>query len=533
LSLLGRLGIDARQWKALVAASLLMDLRGHPLARRGGRGSPVRGLVVASLVQAACSLLLALGTLRSRLVLESLCLGYSMTLAATAMLADYSAQVLLPDDADILGHRPIAPQTLLAARVTNVFFYLTLIGISLNLPPALIGITSEGLRFPLAYLPVAFLADFVAAGAVLAAQALLLARLERERFKDLLAYVQGSLAFLIFLTYQMVPRLIGMTGKAPVERPVRAMLAIPPCWFAALVELVIAGKKSGLMWALGGLAVAASTIALPLAMRRLARLYDGERLSPSAPAPIRMGRSLLFRAGVSGLQGPARAAYELAWGQLARDRALKIALVPVLVLPFATLTGAVWRGGAELRDPGSPGSSPLYFATYAGVTMLALMPAFLRYSSTAGAAWILRVAPVERPTDLWRGARRALLVRLVLPTVLAITVVLAALVSPVRALAHVGPAAAAGLVMAALGSLSVRDLPLSLPRQGGMTTNRILGSMIVTYAVAGALGVAHAQLAWGGRPGTLAAYAVGLAALGMALLRLGDRRFAARFDAAD
>jgi hypothetical protein len=57
--------------------------------------------------------------------------------------------------------------------------------------------------------------------------------------------------------------------------------------------------------------------------------------------------------------------------------------------------------------------------------------------------------------------------------------------------------------------------------------------MIVTYAVAGGLGVAPAQLAWGGRPGALAGYAIGLVALGLALLRLGDRRFAARFDVAD
>jgi hypothetical protein len=546
--LLGRLGIDSVQYRALVRTALLMDFRGHPLARRRGPSSagktssttsanraastsPVRGLVIMSLVQGLCSTALALGALRARLALEILCLSYSSMLCATAMLADYSAQLLLPDDTELLGHRPIAPRTLFAARATNVLFYMTLIGVSLNFPPAFIGIAAAGLSFPLCYLPVAFLANYVAVGAVLALQAALLRLLDRERFKDVLAYVQGGLALAIFASYQLVPRLTRPLAVAQTDAP-RWTLLIPPAWFAGLCE-VLNGRRGPVLLALTALAVGLSAVVMPLALRRIASQYGEEPLrfqsraekAPEGPgAPV---RSRLFRLASHRLQGPARAGFELAWANLARDRVLKMQLIPVLALPIAMLVGMRADRGARLGDPFTPGTAPMFAATYMTVALLAFLTRYLAYSANADAAWLFEVAPLARPQDLWRGARRALAVRLIAPVVLVFAVALSVWIPLYHALLHLGVAAASGLVLASLVGLGQRSLPFSLPRQ--RATGRLLGTILGTYVFVGSVGGLHAWLAWHVPAWMLGGWAVAATLLALALFRLGDRRLARRF----
>ena len=518
------LGIDRQQYRALVRASLLMDFRGHPLAKRSKSQSPVRALVIMTAVQLFCSMALALGALRARLALEVLALAYSTTLCATAMLADYSAQLLLPDDADILAHRPIDSRTLFAARVTNVLFYVTLVGLSLNLPPAILGIAVGGLKFPLIFLPVAFLADYVATGAVLAVQALLLRVLDRERFKDVLAYVQGALGLLVFASYQFVPGLSRPLSGELADAPTW-MLALPPGWFAGLVELGL-GKHGPVVLGLAGLALAISVVALPLALRRIASQYGEEPIRMQVAARVeRVAPSRLARIAGLGLVGPARAGFNLAWAQLARERTLKMQMIPILLLPVAMLAGIGMDRQARLGDPFAPGTWPMYIATYVSVMLLAFLTRYLRYSPYSDASWIFTISPLDRPADLWRGARRALLFRLVGPIVLVLSTVLAFLIPPLHALAHVAVAAASGVFLASLFALGQKDLPFSLPRQraaGGRLVATIFGS----YIVVATFGAAHTTLAWRAGAPALAAYALGLVLAALLIFRLADRRFA-------
>jgi hypothetical protein len=154
----------------------------------------------------------------------------------------------------------------------------------------------------------------------------------------------------------------------------------------------------------------------------------------------------------------------------------------------------------------------------------------LRYSSQADASWLWQVAPIERPQALWRGARRAVLVRLCLPIAGATTLLLCLFAPPLHALAHMSVVAAAGLVIAAIGNLSLRELPFSTPRQAAVR-NRLVSVLSSVYLFGGGLGVAHAYLAWRAPSPIIPCYALGLTGVALALFRLGDRRFAHRFAA--
>jgi hypothetical protein len=377
----------------------------------------------------------------------------------------------------------------------------------------------------LVFLPVAFLADYVATGAVLAVQALLLRLLDRERFKDVLAYVQGALGLLVFASYQFVPGLSRPLSGHLADAPLW-MLALPPGWFAGLCELLL-GRHGTVVLGLSGLALVSTLLALPLALRRIASQYGEEPMrmqSPAArtsrPAPSRLAR--LFR---SGLAGPARAGFDLAWAQLARERTLKMQIIPIALLPVAMLAGIGFDHQARLGDPFVAGTSPMYVATYVGVMLLAFLGRYLRYSPYSDASWIFTVAPLERPADLWRGARRALLCRMVAPIVLLLGGALTFLIPPLHAIAHLAVAAAAGFLLASVFAWGQRDLPFSLPRQRG-ASGRLLVTVFGTQIALFVFGGVHAWLAWYARPLALLAYALGLALLALLFFRLADRRFA-------
>src|SRR5439155_6101662 len=101
------------------------------------------------------------------------------------------------------------------------------------------------------------------------------------------------------------------------------------------------GRRDPVRFGLAALAGLASVVVVPLALRRIAAKYGEEPLATQAaprPAAARTPRrSWLARLGAAGLHGPARGGFDLAWANPARDRTLKMAMVPMLIMPIAMM----------------------------------------------------------------------------------------------------------------------------------------------------------------------------------------------------
>lgn len=137
------LGIDAAQWRTLVAAYLRMDMRtgGGAIGRRigvhrSGR-HPMTGPAVFMGLGGAVFAAIAIG-LHDPLVAATLLTSYGAINTAMLLLVEFNSVVLSPDDYGVLGHRPVDSRTYFAARLSAVLAYTSLLGAALALLPALV-----------------------------------------------------------------------------------------------------------------------------------------------------------------------------------------------------------------------------------------------------------------------------------------------------------------------------------------------------------------------------------------------------------
>src|SRR6266404_2866102 len=212
---LSRWGVHAAQYHWLLQASLRMDFRSTNTLSTGSGSSPTKSaLLVNGALNSLFSLIIAVSLVAggaSAFFFNVVAIGYAMVMLAMSILIEFGLVVISPDDFLILAHRPVSSRTFFAVKFSNLCFYILILGASLNVIPALVGLGSQDSRwyFPLVYLAVSTVASLFVAGFIVALYGLVLRRVNYEKFKDLLVYVQIAFSFFFFFGYQVVPRVAG------------------------------------------------------------------------------------------------------------------------------------------------------------------------------------------------------------------------------------------------------------------------------------------------------------------------------------
>ena len=209
---LNKLGIDMDQLKALLAVSLRMEMRQQLKKGKKQRMSP---LVRSLLIYTGMSIMMGLN-LVWRTSLESYCmftLSYTLMMAALAIILEFHQVLLMPDDLDILLHRPISSTTYFWARTVHLTLYVLFIGLALGMAPAVIGLIlpSTGPAFPFIYLAATFLGLIFTSSTMLWIYSLLIRVMPVSKFKTILAWLQFAIIFGLVFIYQLIAR-TGMSG---------------------------------------------------------------------------------------------------------------------------------------------------------------------------------------------------------------------------------------------------------------------------------------------------------------------------------
>ncbi len=369
------------------------------------------------------------------------------------------------DEADILLHRPVLPQTVLWAKA-RVLVEITLwLGGAFNLMGLFIGwlaVPDAGWLFLVSHtLSVSLEALFCVGGVVLTYE-LCLRWFGRQRLDSLMTTAQICLSVGGIVVWQLMPRAMVHERGMAFDLHAWWTYLLPPFWFAALDE-ALTGHASISTWALAAAGVAATVGVLTLAFGKLATSY-GEGLQTlseniSDTATLRGGRRWLDRC----VHAPplrwwlrdsrARASFLLTAAYLLRDREVKLRVYPQLASVFA-LSVAL-----NMRDAGASALGPC-------CCVLAMAPInaleSLRYSQQWQAADMFRCAPMAGPGPLCDGARRAVLVCLFLPMMLVLSGIAC---FTVHSLSDLSTAAACLLVVplyARIPTLGGKGVPLAL-----------------------------------------------------------------------
>jgi len=486
--------IDPGQLRALLRAYFRLSVRETVLMkRRGGPTSFFYVLVVYGIVGV---LIGCLAFLRPPVLLYAVAL-HTMTFFAVGMSAIIEANEILFDrrEEEILFPLPVHPSTLLLAKSATLVGFSGLIGLALNLGPTFLGLAAADARpwFPLAHLASVLLLTVFACACVVCVYGFVLRIFGRERFESLAVFAQVGMVVMIVGGMQVVPRLL--EGKSPekITEIAQWLLPTPPGWFAAFDAWLGGSTDGGRVLAFAGVALAATALLVWLAVVRLASGYgEASARAASVPRPIAEPKDVAARPWRSRnallrrwLRDPIEwAAFRLTGAYLRRDREIRLRVYTSLSM-FAVFVVLSILDAQRQRTT----FMPMVMLAFSGTAVLTAIEA-LESSSQFAASEIFAAAPLESAAPLYHGVRKACMLFVQAPLVLASLVLI--LVLPIGKLGSVTIVApilvllpTLSLVPGAIGPY----LPLSQPpRRGEQTAKRvlmILGTMLGTMALVG------------------------------------------------
>jgi len=483
---------------------LILFLRGG--ARTWRTTSYLTSLSVPLFIYACFGVLLTLGLWTQPIFAIAVYLHAATFIFLGMFMAGSAGEVLFNSvEADTLLFRPIEPRTLLSAKVAVLTQISVCVAWALNAAGILAGIAAAdgGWRFLPAHTLSTLLEALFCCGCIVLVYELCLKWFGRERLEGWMTTAQVTLSASVVLAGQLMPRLAFPYGTLLPDSSRQWMFLLPPAWFAGLDDALVSGGSFS-SWVLAFLACAGTGITLWAALgkltadygRGLQRMADVSQPSSGVEPARRWGRRLLATPPLSWwLRHPAqRAACLLTFAYLLRDRDVKLrvypAIAPIAVIPLVTL----WR------EPGARHQSFTGFAIAFAGCILGLVPLYtldlLRQSQQWRASELFRLAPLAGPAELCDGARKAVLLVLVLPLFAVLTAAAWTQGLGARMLLLI-PGLVALPVYSMMPCRNGDTVPLSAPPKTGSSVNRFA---IVTVALLGNFiiaGVGAAALRFG------------------------------------
>ena len=516
-------GVDYDQWRALVRASLTVDLRTSLFVRgpNTNQGSAMAAIIGQIVFYGLTGFFISLGVWYSRDLFLSgvFVVTYVMFMVATASLMDHNAAIASPDDYYILGFRPVTSRTFFAARLANILAYTSATTTLFAVMPIVAFFGRWGIFVGAASVTAIFAAAFLTALSMIAIYAWLLGVVGAARLKRLLSYVQFAFSFFVYGGYFAAINYLSDAAIATWQLPkTLPLLATPPAWFASYLEIAN-GRTSALeLWPAAASAGAFLSLAIAVRgrlsleyARRLGDMTAAGRGTPATPARART--SVLFP------RGEARAMALLVRSQFANDLKFRMGVLAILPLTLIYLVLGIARHGS-IGDPfvRSDLSENLGFVTLAVLMFPAMLKMSASQSDAYRASWIFFSSPTER-FRLVTAAKNVLLVSFVLPYLAFVAVVLSFFTSHVpHLLIHL-------LVVGLMSHLVLQaitfadpELPFAKPNIKGRSSVRVF--VVITVIAVASIAVPRlAPLLYSTTTGIVGTV-LGLVALSVILTRL-------------
>lgn len=394
---------------------------------------------------------------------------YSMvTVGAIATFA-WDALAFDLRDAVVLGPLPVPRATIVAAKLAALTLFLLGVGLGLNLFNSVLFAVATSDRDGLVALMTHFMAllaatmagtTFVFAALVTIRGAVALVRSSRvsAALGSLLqfAFVGALLCFVVIVVSSNSSRL-------PLT-DARIAAWMPPLWFLGLFERLVGLSQPAFpelaKWAVPGALVAglAAVVVSLIGFRRQMQRALEPAASAAALGTVRLTRRLARL--LSGRDATAKATADFMLLTLARCRAQQAPIALNAAIGLMLVVAGLSRTGGDLASLARPRTAILWIPSLLAYWMTIGLRAAFFVPSDLDASWSFRTNAPDGTVAYW-SAVRATVLAVVMPPVVAVTMLMAALVGW-RAAAAQGLIACGVLVLLAeLVGLTVNFIPFT------------------------------------------------------------------------
>ena len=397
--------------------------------------------------------------------------------------------LLSPINYPVIAHTPVSSRTYFLVKLTQVVTYTVWLLACLNLMPAIGGIWVRAeessqfqFLFPLVYLPIVFMSGLFTIGVMTTFAGYLTKLYTKQTLRNIAQYAQFIFPTLFPAMLVIFPHLLPSIPKDKITSALKWFYALPNGWFAGTVSLAL-GQIERHFLILAGLAIASTLFLVFVPLRSIAKSYSeylsyllesgsrrSSKLQVKTPLFARMFRNRTIRAGMC-----------LSFVYLRRDKhllrqffaALGSMIMLVVLLLRDSSSYVTWPHHSDAIGL-SPGFSGIFYFIGTGIVSSFILP--VRYSEHWKASWMLRIAPLSAPKDLWRGVQITALLYIVAPCMLLMFGV-ATVIWGILGILHVLPCLTVLLYYVILFPKPSAGLPLA----GEFIQSQIAGAGLVPF----------------------------------------------------
>ena len=333
---------------------------------------------------------------------------------------------LAPINYPVIAHTPVSSRTYFLVKLTQILTYTVLLLGSLNLMPTIGGIwVHKGefsllrLLFPIVYLPIVFMSGFFTIGVMTVFAGYLTRLYSKQILRNIAQYAQFILPALFPVAWILLSRLIPYIPEELLASVLKWLHVLPNGWFASTVSLVL-GEIELRFLISAGLAVASTLFLVFVPLRSIAQRYStylsyllesGSRqkakIRVKTPLFARMFRNSTIRAG-----------FCLCAVYMRRDRTMLKQLFAALgsILMLVVIFEQGWIQHSFRHRTQSRFLHDVLFRRNQSRCLFHFTNKIFR--TPWKASWMLTLAPLPAPNDLWRGVQATAFVYMVVPCTL-------------------------------------------------------------------------------------------------------------------
>ena len=416
-----------------------------------------------------------IGYLPSVILSFSIYYSYLMMMVTITLVSDFSSVLLDTSDNTILLPRPIDSKTFYAARTAHILLYLGQIGLALSIFPVLLSFIFHGFAAGLATIVFSLLTVFFSVSITNGLYLFLMRFASEEKLKSIINYFQIGMTIFMMLSYQVLPRLLGIGNLANVATELKWWFVfIPPMWMAGATKFFIESNANGLYWLAVILSFAVPLISWKAVNKYLVPYFNSKisdlGISSSSTQNIAESTSNVVSQFTNWITKPGieRATFTFMNYAFQRDRKLKLRIYPAIGSAFVIAVIILLQGNSRGQESwlayfrGLAETKVYLFGIYASILVLITVSAEVNFSDDYKSAWIFQSSPIKKPGEILAGVLKSIIVKFLLP-LYGFTSIIILLVWRDRALIDLAFGFATCLFLTILMAvMSDKHLPLSI-----------------------------------------------------------------------
>lgn len=423
-------GVDYEKLRAIVGIKLKMDNRRQMMSFGKKENTDSGNNFLKTLLYSIFGGFVAIFmyNMHSAMMGMTIFFSYIMVMIAMTLITDFSSILLDTSDITIILPRPVDGRTLFAARLTHIMLYLGQLTLGLSLLPAVV----VGIKFGAVVLScfsiVIVLAVFMAMLVTTAMYLLIMQFANKEKLKNTINSFQIIMAVIVMGGYQLMPRIM---GRYEFEDYIFKMewwsYLIPPIWMGGTMEAVLYHSFDVPHLILIGLCIIVPVGGLYLTNQHLSPIFTKkisalENETPQARQTDDPGKKYKSNVVESlsawvTTNAVERAAFELVYKILGRDRKIKLKIYPSVgyILIFGLLLMMQGKDDIGTLWHNLPMTQYYFGLIYLAFMVVQVALHEISYSDDFKASWFYSSAPLERPGEILAGMVKAIYAKLFIP----------------------------------------------------------------------------------------------------------------------